>query len=60
MIAGLPPTRLGLPVLWPGNGGGVVYSGWEYVDFKCAGSRSMSSEACPVNVSAGTVDIAGC
>lgn len=38
----------------------MVYSGWEYIDFKCVGSRSMSSEACPVNVRAGTVDVAGC
>ena len=57
---GLPPARLRLLVLWPGNGGEVVYSVWEYIDFKCVGSRSMSSEACPINVRAGTVDVAGC
>lgn len=55
VIAGLPPACLGLPGLWPGSRGEVVY-----IYFKCVGSRSTSSEACPINVRPGTVDIAGC
>lgn len=55
VTAGLPPV-----CCWRGRAGEVVYGGWQCVEFECVGSRSVSSEARPVNVRAGTVDTAGC